>query len=77
MTAYSPAMLALQDMLKAQYELTKEFLDSQKRLYQDFSRNIEPTYHYTTLQDTKNVTNVLSFIFTYLLVTLHEFDAYK
>lgn len=53
MTGYSPAMLALQDMLKAQYELTKEFLDSQRRLYQDFARNIEPTFKYTTLQDAK------------------------
>lgn len=53
MTAYSPSMLALHDMLKSQLELTKEFLDTQKRMYQDFSRSIQPAFKYTTLEDTK------------------------
>ncbi|XP_060594668.1 serine/arginine repetitive matrix protein 2-like isoform X2 [Ruditapes philippinarum] len=53
MTAYSPAMIALHDMLKAQMEMTKEFLSSQKQMYEDFTRNIKPTFKYTTLEDTK------------------------
>jgi hypothetical protein len=56
MTAYSPAMIALHDMLKAQMEMTKEFLSSQKQMYEDFTRNIKPTFKYTTLEDTKKVT---------------------
>ena len=67
MTAYSPAMLALHDMLKAQMEMTKEFLSSQKQLYQDFTRNIKPTFKYTTLEDTKKVdmTSYINKIATY------------
>ncbi|XP_053394111.1 serine/arginine repetitive matrix protein 1-like isoform X2 [Mercenaria mercenaria] len=53
MTAYSPAMLALHDMLKSQMELTQEFLRTQKQMYEDFTRNITPTFKYTTLEDTK------------------------
>lgn len=53
MTAYSPSMLALHDMLKSQLELTREFLGTQKQMYEDFSRNIQPSFKYTTLEDTK------------------------
>ena len=55
MTAYSPAMLALHEMLKSQLELTKEFVGMQKRFQMDAADSIKPKYHYTTLQDTKNV----------------------
>ncbi|KAL4230692.1 hypothetical protein ACF0H5_011068 [Mactra antiquata] len=53
MTSYSPSMLALHDMLKSQLELTKEFLDVQKRMYANFSNDIKPGFKYTTLEDTK------------------------
>ena len=55
MTAYNPAMLALHDMLRSQYDLTREFLETQKRLHDEFTRNIESSFHYTTLADTKKV----------------------
>ena len=55
MTAYSPAMLALQDMLKAQLELTREFLQNQDRLYREYTTDIQANYRYTTLEDTKQV----------------------
>lgn len=55
MTAYSPAMLALHDMLKAQLELTREFLQNQERLHKEYTSDIQPNYHYTTLEDTKQV----------------------
>lgn len=55
LTAYSPAMLAMHDMLKAQMELTREFLDSQKKLYSEISDSIQLSYYYTTLEDTKMV----------------------
>ncbi|KAL3869783.1 hypothetical protein ACJMK2_042420 [Sinanodonta woodiana] len=54
MTAYSPAMLALHDMLKQQLQLTREFIENQKYLYRSYVENIESSYRYTTLKDTKN-----------------------
>ncbi|KAK3580968.1 hypothetical protein CHS0354_006995 [Potamilus streckersoni] len=53
MTAYSPAMLALHDMLKQQLQLTQEFIENQKYLYKYYVENIESSYRYTTLKDTK------------------------
>lgn len=59
MTSYSPSMLALHDMLRSQLELTREFLDVQKRMYANFSSDIKPGFKYTTLEDTKKVKNLL------------------
>lgn len=59
MTAYSPAMLALHDMLKQQLDLTRQFVESQKYLYRSFADSMESTYKYTTLQDTKKVGQIL------------------
>ncbi|XP_064606508.1 uncharacterized protein C19orf44-like [Liolophura sinensis] len=53
MTNYSPAMLALQDMLKQQLELTQTFIQAQQYLYNSYTRSIEPHHMYTTLEDTK------------------------
>ncbi|CAC5385513.1 Uncharacterized protein C19orf44 homolog [Mytilus coruscus] len=53
MTAYSPAMLALHDMLKQQLDLTKQFIQSQKYLYRSFTDSMETTHKYTTLEDTR------------------------
>ncbi|XP_052103414.1 uncharacterized protein C19orf44-like isoform X2 [Mytilus californianus] len=53
MTAYSPAMLALHDMLKQQLDLTKQFIQSQKYLYKSFTDSMETTHKYTTLEDTR------------------------
>ncbi|CAG2251246.1 Uncharacterized protein C19orf44,Uncharacterized protein C19orf44 homolog [Mytilus edulis] len=53
MTAYSPAMLALHDMLKQQLDLTKQFIQSQKYLYTSFTDSMETTHKYTTLEDTR------------------------
>lgn len=55
MTNYSPAMLALQDMLKQQLELTQTFIQAQQYLYNSYTRSIEPQHKYTTLEDTKKV----------------------
>lgn len=53
LTSYSPAMLALHDMLKQQLDLTRQFVESQKYLYKSFAGSMESTYRYTTLEDTK------------------------
>lgn len=53
MTAYSPCMLALHDMLKQQLQLTREFIQSQQHLHKIYTESIESNYQYTTLESTK------------------------
>ncbi|KAH3697406.1 hypothetical protein DPMN_084907 [Dreissena polymorpha] len=53
MTAYSPAMLALHDMLKSQLELTREFISMQRHLKEQTLASFTPQYQYTTLEDTR------------------------
>lgn len=54
LTAYSPAVLALNDMLRQQLALTRGFIDSTRRHYTSMIRSLEPAdYKYTTLEDTK------------------------
>ena len=55
LTSYSPSVLALNDMLRQQLQLTMQFVDSCKRMHQSYVRNLEPDYTYTTLEDTKKV----------------------
>ena len=56
MTAYSPSVIALNDMLRQQLDLTTEFVSSLKHMHRSYVSDLEPsTYQYTTLQDTKEV----------------------
>ncbi|XP_060082195.1 uncharacterized protein C19orf44 homolog [Ylistrum balloti] len=53
MTAYSPSMIALHDMLRQQLELTRDFLKSQRYMYQCMMSSVDQRHTYTTLEDTK------------------------
>ncbi|KAL8584634.1 hypothetical protein ACOMHN_002363 [Nucella lapillus] len=53
LTAYSPATLAIHDMLKQQVELIKQFAQAHERLYHALSDSNVPDYKYTTLEGTK------------------------
>jgi len=53
LTAYTPATLALNDMLKMQLGLTCQFLATQKRLHQNLIQCLDSTQTYTTLKETK------------------------
>lgn len=59
MTAYSPATLAIHDMLKQQIELIKQFAQAHDRLYHALSDSNVPDYKYTTLEGTKAVSQTL------------------
>ncbi|KAI7791202.1 uncharacterized protein C19orf44 homolog isoform X2 [Triplophysa rosa] len=54
LTSYSPAMLALNDMLRQQLALTRAFIESTRHHYTSVLESLGPTnYKYTTLEDTK------------------------
>ncbi|KAK2906630.1 hypothetical protein Q8A67_005615 [Cirrhinus molitorella] len=54
LTAYNPAVFALNDMLRQQLALTRAFVDSTRRHYTSVIEAMEPAdYKYTTLEDTK------------------------
>lgn len=63
MTAYSPSMIALHDMLRQQLELTKGFLQAQRYMYQSMVASIDPRHNYTTLEDTKQVRQKIILVF--------------
>ncbi|KAK3533793.1 hypothetical protein QTP70_027357, partial [Hemibagrus guttatus] len=54
LTAYSPAVLALNDMLRQQLTLTRSFIQSSRHLHQAMLESLGPAdYRYTTLEDAK------------------------
>ncbi|XP_005105165.1 uncharacterized protein C19orf44 homolog [Aplysia californica] len=53
MTAYSPSVLALHEMMKAQVELVRNFADIQRGIYHSCLDGIKEDFKYTTLEDTK------------------------
>ena len=55
LTAYSPTVLVLNDLLRQQLQLTQSFIATQRRLHKSYVDTSVPDHHYTTLQDTKEV----------------------
>jgi len=54
-TSYSPSVLALQDVLKQQLLLTKDFIMRSNDLYTYALRQMKTTKHYTTLKATDKI----------------------
>ncbi|KAL1023107.1 hypothetical protein UPYG_G00036480 [Umbra pygmaea] len=54
LSAYSPAVFALNDMLRHQLALTKHFVQASRHLHSSLLQSLGPAdYTYTTLEDTK------------------------
>ena len=66
-TSYNPAMLALNDLLKYQIQLTKQHIENSWRLYNAYVEpDVKGRHRYTTLKDTlkyikKNTKSVVSY----------------
>ena len=55
MTAYNPAIVALNNMLREQIRLVEQFVEINQRMYESYSAGVNGSYRYTTLEDTQQV----------------------
>lgn len=61
MTAYNPAIVALNNMLREQIRLVEQFVEINQRMYESYSTGINSNYRYTTLEDTQQVSRKPNF----------------
>jgi len=60
MTAYSPSVLAMNEMLRQQLHMTREFISVQRRLHHELVTSLHSaaeSHRYTTLSDTRRVSS--------------------
>jgi len=53
-TVTSPAIVALNHLLRNQLALTRQFIATSRHATEQFSSGIVPDHHYTTLEETKD-----------------------
>ena len=54
-TCYTPSVVALSDLLRTQLSITRSLLARSRQLAASVSGSISADYHYTTLEETKEV----------------------
>lgn len=52
-TAYNPAIVVLNNMLREQIRLVEQFVEINQRMYESYSSGLNNNYRYTTLEDTQ------------------------
>ena len=77
MTAYNPAIIALNNMLREQIRLVEQFVEINQRMYESYATSANSSYRYTTLEDTQKVCacyarNLHSHVLPQYELTLHE-----
>ncbi|XP_077981746.1 uncharacterized protein C19orf44-like [Glandiceps talaboti] len=53
LTSYSPSVLALNDMLRSQIQITQQFVLNSRQIHNSYAAAVESDYQYVTLEDTK------------------------
>lgn len=76
MTAYNPAIIALNNMLREQIRLVEQFVEINQRMYESYATSANSSYRYTTLEDTQKVCacyarNLHSHVLPQYELTLH------
>ncbi len=59
LSAYTPATVALQDLLRSQLALTERLINQSRTLSEHMSANVTANYQYVTLDQTKQVPRTL------------------
>ena len=67
LTAYSPSMLLMTNMLRQQIQMTTSFMETQKRLYESLSSSLQASYQYSSLKEIKEVISCLIYHFLWTL----------
>ena len=63
MAVHTPAIAALNKLLLSQIALTQQFLATSRRATEQLSSSIESGYQYTTLEETKEVSDNESYMY--------------
>ncbi|XP_063719632.1 histone-lysine N-methyltransferase, H3 lysine-79 specific-like isoform X2 [Symsagittifera roscoffensis] len=55
MTSYNPSAVALTTFMSNHLKATRTFIENTRKLHEQYQKLLIPTYHYTSLEDTKQV----------------------
>ena len=67
---YTPSVVALTDMLRTQLLITHSLVARSKQLAASVSESITADYHYTTLEETKQVTSASRVYYDHIIIMI-------